>query len=58
MYYFYGKINQGHIVCPLYGGVRTSESPLWEFLLYCKQQFLSSYVDMARGGPVSLASHG
>ena len=20
MYYFYGKINQGHIVCPLYGG--------------------------------------
>ena len=20
MYYFYGKINWGHIVCPLYGG--------------------------------------
>ena len=19
MYYFYGKVNQGHIVCPLYG---------------------------------------
>ena len=19
MYYFYGKINQGHVVCPLYG---------------------------------------
>ena len=20
MYYFYGKINRGHVVCPLYGG--------------------------------------
>ena len=20
MYYFYGKVNQGHVVCPLYGG--------------------------------------
>ena len=22
MYYFYGKVNRGHVVCPLYGGSR------------------------------------
>ena len=35
MHLFYGKVNIGHVVCPLYiEAVRISESPLLEVSLY------------------------
>ena len=35
-YYFYGKSNRGHEICPLYRGFHLSESPLLEVSLYLK----------------------
>ena len=37
MYYFYGKINRGHMFICCMEVVRILESPLWEVLLYTKK---------------------
>ena len=35
MYYFYGKINWGHVICPLYGGgPYLGESVMGGFTVY------------------------